>query len=132
MLDPEFRMLCEIFTERTGCNVPYYKYVDDTKKDVNVESLFSDDDRVTPMCSLHYGLNPNGKKNGLIYCGRTFVPNNCIVYLKCGYLSGLPCEDCREILKKKAGQLTLKTIMAQNMIILFKLSSICARMRLKM
>ena len=108
MLDPEFRMLCEIFTERTGCNVPYYKYVDDTKKDVNVESLFSDDDRVTPMCSLHYGLNPNGKKNGLIYCGRTFVPNNCIVYLKCGYLSGLPCEDCREILKKKGGPIDSK------------------------
>lgn len=38
--------------------------------------------------------------NGLIYCGRTYMPKGYLCHLKCGPLSGLPCPDCRYVLNE--------------------------------
>lgn len=103
-LDPEFYMLCKLFSEKTGKNVDYKKYTDDCKQNKGIENMVGEDKKIDYIRSVHYGyFSKNGKieKNGLIYCGRTFVPKNCLVYLRCGLVSGLPCKDCIKRLKKE-------------------------------
>lgn len=95
LLSPEFYLLCKLFSEKTGKNVDYKKYTEDCKK-LELKKSIDPAKEIDYIRSPHFGYSDEKTKNGLIYCGRTFVPKNCLVYLKCGLLNGLPCENCRK------------------------------------
>lgn len=46
--------------------------------------------------------------NGLIYCGKTYMPKGYLCHLKCGPLSGLPCPDCRYVLREALNEMIIK------------------------
>lgn len=109
LLDPEFYILCKLFSEKTGKSVDYKKYTDDCKQKDDDDNMIEENKQIDYIRSVHYGYSSKDKKNGLIYCGRTFVPKNCLVYLRCGLVSGLPCKDCIKRLENELENVYVKT-----------------------
>lgn len=117
LLDPKFRLLCEIFTAKTGKKVELEKYIEDCDKNSTYESIFEKKivNKTEYIRSPHFGYeNESGDEKdrkkvvSLIYCGRTFVPKDCLAYLKCGDISGLPCDGCLNKLKNVLEEYTPK------------------------